>query len=154
MPRTCVRFWKLTGASDSTDITGWEGMYVPWDVHGAPAVPALAAVGEDGVCTFSARPRAAAFHSSSDGQGTLHRASNQLPAGGLGRGLDKKVEFRAIKCNLNPENAFSEGGFSPATFNDIPFNQGCLLLNRLILGLRSKQSHGAFAVRLGGSLGM
>lgn len=35
----------------------------------------------------------------------------KLPANFLQgtRGHDKKVEFRAIKCNLSPENVFSEG---------------------------------------------
>lgn len=55
------------------------------------------------------------------------------------RGLDRKVEFRAIKCNLSPENVFSEGGWAPAAFNAIPFIHGRFLQNRLILGLHSKQ---------------
>lgn len=33
------------------------------------------------------------------------KASHQLPAKPV-RGLDKQVEFRAVKCNLSPKNAF------------------------------------------------
>ena len=54
----------------------------------------------------------------------LHKASNQLPASQAGRGLDKKVKFRAIKCNLSPKNAFSECGYVPTAFCAIPFIWG------------------------------
>lgn len=93
--------WKLLGAPGAAAIVGREGRYFSQDAHllGQSAF----VVGEDADCDFSVLQPC---HSSSDGQGTFHRASNQLPASKAGRGLDNKVELRTMKCNLNPENVF------------------------------------------------
>jgi len=63
------------------------------------------------------------------------------------------VEFRAIKCNLSLENAFSEAGYTPAAFNAIPFiHSGATFRIGLFWGCIQKKASAPSG--LGCSLGM